>query len=45
VKVLIIDDVADVLVSGLEKIGNSVSYLPNINRAEIIEMIKILLIN
>ena len=38
-KVLIIDDVADVLVSGLEKIGNSVSYLPNINRAEIIEII------
>jgi D-3-phosphoglycerate dehydrogenase len=39
VKVLIIDDVADLLITGLEKIGYSVSYLPNINRAEIIEII------
>ena len=38
-KVLIIDDVADVLITGLEKVGYSVSYLPNINRAEIIEII------
>ena len=39
VKVLIIDDVADLLINGLEEIGYSVTYLPNINRAEIIALI------
>ncbi len=39
VKVLIIDDVADLLITGLEEIGNSITYLPNINRAEIIAII------
>ena len=38
-KVLIIDDVADLLINGLEEIGYSVTYLPNINRAEIIAII------
>ena len=38
-KVLIIDDVAQILITGLEKIGYSVSYFPNINRAQIIEII------
>lgn len=39
VKVLIIDDVADLLITGLEEIGYSVTYLPNINRAAIIKFI------
>ncbi len=39
VKVLIIDDVADLLITGLEEIGYSVTYLPNINRAETIALI------
>ena len=38
-KVLIIDDVADLLIAGLQEIGYSVTYLPNINRAEIIALI------
>jgi D-3-phosphoglycerate dehydrogenase / 2-oxoglutarate reductase len=39
VKVLIIDDVAKFLITGLEEIGYSVSYLPNINRAEVLALI------
>lgn len=38
-KVLIIDDVAKFLITGLEEIGYSVSYLPNINRAEVLALI------
>jgi D-3-phosphoglycerate dehydrogenase / 2-oxoglutarate reductase len=39
VKVLIIDDVAKFLITGLEEIGYTVSYLPNINRAEVLALI------
>jgi D-3-phosphoglycerate dehydrogenase len=39
VKVLIIDDVDDLLITGLEKIGHDVTYLPSIKRTEIIEKI------
>jgi len=39
VKVLIIDDVSSLLTDGLEKIGYQVTYLPNINRNEILEII------
>ncbi|MBJ7428058.1 MAG: phosphoglycerate dehydrogenase [Bacteroidia bacterium] len=38
-KVLIIDDVSSLLTDGLEKIGYQVTYLPNINRNEILEII------
>jgi len=39
VKVLIIDDVNNLLITGLEKIGYTVTYLPNITRAEILAII------
>lgn len=38
-KVLIIDDVNNLLITGLEKIGYTVTYLPNITRAEILAII------
>lgn len=38
-KVLIIDDVDSLLITGLEKIGHDVTYLPSIKRSEIIEKI------
>ena len=34
-KVLIVDDVDKLLISGLERIGYTINYLPNISRAEI----------
>lgn len=39
VKVLIIDDVHELLIVGLEQVGYQVSYLPNATRAEIIQVI------
>jgi D-3-phosphoglycerate dehydrogenase len=39
VKVLIIDDVDSLLITGLKKIGHDVTYLPSIKRTEIIEKI------
>lgn len=39
VKVLIIDDVHELLIVGLEQVGYQVSYLPNSTRAEIIQVI------
>ncbi|MFA9215057.1 MAG: NAD(P)-dependent oxidoreductase [Candidatus Methylacidiphilales bacterium] len=38
-KVLIIDDVSSLLTDGLEKIGYQVTYLPTINRNEILQII------
>ncbi len=38
-KVLIIDDVSSLLTEGLEKIGYQVTYLPAINRSEILQII------
>lgn len=38
-KILIIDDVDNLLITGLEKIGHVVTYLPSIKRSEIIEKI------
>jgi D-3-phosphoglycerate dehydrogenase len=39
VKVLIIDDVSNLLMEGLKKIGYHVTYLPTINRNEILQII------
>jgi D-3-phosphoglycerate dehydrogenase len=39
VKVLIIDDVSSLLTEGLDKIGYEVTYLPTINRNEILQII------
>jgi D-3-phosphoglycerate dehydrogenase len=39
VKVLIIDDVSSLLIDGLEKIGYKVTYLPAVNRSEILQII------
>ena len=38
-KVLIIDDVSSLLIDGLGKIGYEVTYLPFINRSEILQII------
>ncbi len=38
-KVLIIDDVSSLLIDGLEKIGYKVTYLPVVNRSEILQII------